>query len=351
MKNLIKTLKSLKLQQNDNDCCKITKLPNYTNLEVTNMTTVIKMPINVTGLVGEYFLKYSSFWNIIKKLKLTDKINFIMEENQLIIIVNGTNFNIPLIKNYKYKGIFDIKMNNTFNIVIQKDKNFIEEIKNQIKFCSSDELRPILTGVNFEFTKNELKLIATDSHILHIKQINIDSDIDQNFIVPFEVLKIISKQKTDNNIKMTFNKDIIKIYIDNMIVTSRFITGKYPNYNAIIPFYNKTKIKIDRKKVIEKLNLIKDSVNKYTQLIIFKVDNNTMDILTDTETQKIQISKNNSDNFKFAVNYKKLLIILKTYTEKDLTLYINSDGIDNIRKPIILKNDKNLSLIMPVKIV
>jgi len=355
LKNLIRTLRSLKLQSDYIACCKITIKNGNATLSVTNNITMVEMAINVVEMAinvvdsREYYFKYSNFWNIIKKLKLDDNIRFIIQEKQLNIIVNETIFNILLI-DCKYKNIFNIKINTEHSIIIKKDQNLIKEIRKQINFCSKDELKEVLTNVHFRINKNELKMIATDSIILNVNKIKINSEAEDNFTVPFEILKIISKQKTNDNIRMTFSNDYVKIKFDDMEFISKLIDTKYPNYIALTPTHNQTEIKFNRKDLIEGINLIKSSVNRYSQLIRLEINNNTMAISTDTETQKMNINKNNSDNFKFGINYKKLLTILKNYSEKYLLFNINSNDTNIIKKPLIIKNNSNLSLIMPTKI-
>lgn len=132
--------------------------------------------------------------------------------------------------------------------------------------CSSDNLRPVMTGVFFDLKKNVM--VATNSHLLMIVPIKIEWDKgeegaseeyfnktleEQSKIVPVEFFNknkyIGDWKKYDDEIKYDFS-DPEYAFVRNMreiVFRCRYIEGKFPNYEAVYPTgeENFTKIGMD----------------------------------------------------------------------------------------------------------
>ncbi len=102
--------------------------------------------------------------------------------------------------------------------------------------ASSDEARPVLTGVYLHTFNNSLYAVATDSYRLAEKNlINTKETID--LLIPCsamqDLLRIIGD--FDGDIEVTSDDQQVLFRVGEIELITRLIEGKYPDYRKLIP--------------------------------------------------------------------------------------------------------------------
>ncbi len=117
----------------------------------------------------------------------------------------------------------------------------------QVVFAaSSDESRPVLTGVYVHTSGGELYIAATDSYRLAAKTLQ-KTDIDIDVLIPVsamqDVLRIIND--FEDTVLVTYNDQQVQFQIGDVEVVARLIEGKYPPYQSLLPkdFSNTARVK------------------------------------------------------------------------------------------------------------
>ena len=117
----------------------------------------------------------------------------------------------------------------------------------QVVFAaSSDESRPVLTGVYVHTTGGELFLAATDSYRLAAKMLQ-KTETDVDLLVPVsamqDVLRIVGD--FEDTVLITYNDQQVQFQIGDVEVVARLIEGKYPPYQTLLPkeFVNIARVK------------------------------------------------------------------------------------------------------------
>ena len=120
------------------------------------------------------------------------------------------------------------------------------KLLNKCKFSvSNDETRHYLSGIFFHQTEVEdkkyLTSVATDSHRMSISKIRLEQKINfEPIILPkktiFQLVSLLDNY--DGNVKISNVKSKIKFELDNSILISKLIDGKFPNYIQVIPKNN-----------------------------------------------------------------------------------------------------------------
>ena len=133
------------------------------------------------------------------------------------------------------------------NIELEKSDNFVEiepeEFQNIIRetafAVSSDESRPVLTGINLKINGDILESSATDSYRLAKKEIKLKKAVEEvhNIIIPGRNIVEFSKilENTDENIKLHIFNNKILFENEDLLFQSRLISGNYPNTSKLIP--------------------------------------------------------------------------------------------------------------------
>ena len=115
--------------------------------------------------------------------------------------------------------------------------------------AGNDDLRPVMSGVFFQFSPEGLTFVATDAHKL-VKYSREDVKASQvaDFIMPKKPLTILKSilAASDAEVTIEYNDSNATFSFENYVLTCRLIDGKYPNYEAVIPKENPNKLLINR---------------------------------------------------------------------------------------------------------
>ena len=147
-------------------------------------------------------------------------------------------------------------------------------ISKTIFAAGNDDLRPVMSGVFFQFSPQGLIFVATDAHKL-VKYARTDVKASQvaDFIMPKKPLNILKNilGTSDAEIKIEYNASNAAFSFDNYVLMCRLIDGKYPNYEAVIPKENPNKLMIDRSQFLSSVRRVAIFSNKTTHQIRLKI--------------------------------------------------------------------------------
>lgn len=116
----------------------------------------------------------------------------------------------------------------------------ISELAEGVKRCSPtmavNDVRYYLNGMLFEAKEGKLNIVATDGHRLGKYSIDTDYDGERAVIVPrqavTDILKMLGKSQ---DAYIEIGRDNIKVTAGDMVMYSKLVDGKFPDYNRVIP--------------------------------------------------------------------------------------------------------------------
>jgi len=241
-------------------------------LSATNLELSIKYSIPVkVEKEGSVVIPARLVGDIVKNLpEATIEMFLDSSNNQVKLLCQESNFNIKILPPEDFPKFPDLKTNQSCVI---GSFDLIKAIKQVIKSTSIDETRPILTGVFLNIINNKLKMVATDSYRLAIKEVDLKEGLKDKIkvIIPSktlgELIKIISgEKKCDVSLEFTDNQLIFKT--SNITLISRLIEGQYPNYQQLLPEEYGVNMDIDKE----------DFINAVKRVSLFTQDNSPIKI-------------------------------------------------------------------------
>ncbi len=324
-----------------------------TDSELTIQTFIEKKKIKnieTTGLI------------IIQSKYLIDIIRKMPEEDINIEVIDGLKIKIYTKKNQYSLNCLDPKEYPKFKIESSKiiftlESDILKNIINQTSFAiSTQESRPLLTGINLKIIGNILELTATDSYRLAKKSILLKDTMNEeiNIVIPGKNLVEFDKILTDNKsveINIFANKILFKY--DNILFQSNLLNGTYPNTSSLIPTDFELIIDVDLNDyydAIDRAALL--TQNKDKNIVKMEIFNNDMKISSYASEigkveENISIKKNNKNNLEISFSARYMLEALRTIKEEKILILLNTDI-----KPIIIKSIKDeslIQLILPIK--
>ena len=115
-------------------------------------------------------------------------------------------------------------------------KLFKKALQQVLPAASSDETRPVLTGVYLHNLKGELLMAATDSYRLAEKKLHkIKNNL--NLLIPASALQDMLRimDGSDEDIKVTCDEQQVSFVVGDITLVTRLIDGSYPDYKRLIP--------------------------------------------------------------------------------------------------------------------
>lgn len=160
-------------------------------------------------------------------------------------------------------------------IKTQIDAKVLATAINATLFASgNDDLRPVMSGVFFQFNTSELTFVATDAHKL-VKYTRTDIQADKNaeFIMPKKPLQLLKGilQGVKEDVVIEYNETNAEFSFRNVRMSCRLVDGKYPNYEAVIPKENPNIMHITRTDFLNSVRRVSIFSNKTTHQVRLKL--------------------------------------------------------------------------------
>ena len=326
-------------------------------ITATDLDLIFLHKINNIEVIeeGKTTTTSSIMYDIIRKFSSGKKINLSLTDvSKLQLESEKSIFNLNCISPSEFPLTEENFNENEFLINSKK----LLKLLNKCKFSvSNDETRHYLSGIYFHQTeveeKNYLTAVATDSHRMSISKIRLDQKISfEPIILPkktiFQLASLLDSY--DGDVKISNIKSKIKFELNNSILISKLIDGKFPNYIQVIPKNNKKKLEID-------LNLFLNSVDRVASVSSDRKDGVKFELSKD----KLNLSVNNPNSgdgkevlsvkfdhdLNISFNSRYLIDVSSQIDGEKIFMYLNDTG-----SPALIKDqsDKDsIFIVMPMK--
>jgi DNA polymerase-3 subunit beta len=122
--------------------------------------------------------------------------------------------------------------------------------------ASRDETRPVLTGILVSASERELRMVATDSYRLSVKQTMLETPLASAFEVnvPARALQELARLVThteDDQLSISVQPNQVLFTLGRVILSSRLIDGQFPNYRQLLPETFEHELRLDGSELTE----------------------------------------------------------------------------------------------------
>ena len=231
-------------------------------------------------------------------------------------------------------------------------------ISKTIFAAGNDDLRPVMSGVFFQFSQDSLTFVATDAHKL-VKYTREDVKADQaaEFIMPKKPLTLLKGILSGNEESVTieYNDSNARFTFENMELVCRLIDGKYPNYEAVIPKENPNKLSIDRNQFLNSVRRVSIFSNKTTHQIRLKIAGAELNISAEdidysNKAEERLTCDYQGDDMQIGFNSRFLTEMLNNLSSDEVQLEMSLPNRAGILTPTdgLDTGEKITMLVMPV---
>lgn len=296
------TENSITLTGSDSDI----SIENEISTEDSNYELLIDEP-------GSIVLPARFFSEIIKRLPENTFTIEINDHFQATITSGQTEYQVNGVNADNYPHLPEIDTNEQLSIPADIMKQVISQT---VIAVSTQESRPLLTGVHLTIKNGELHAVATDSHRLSQRKVKLSGaeNIDYDIIVPGRSLTELSRMIADStgNLEIQIAENQILFNFDNTAFYSRLLEGMYPDTDRLIPQSSETEIELNAVSLLHAI--------ERASLLSHEGRNNVVKLSLNSENQTAVLSSNSPEvgNIEEELQFDKL-------TGNDIEISFNPD--------------------------
>ena len=216
-------------------------------------------------------------------------------------------------------------------------------INRSVFATADDELRPVMNGIYFDITTEDITMVASDGHkLVRCKTLAARGNERAAFILPKKPATLLKNllPKENGMVVIEFDERNAVFTLESYRMVCRLIEGRYPNYNSVIPQNNPHKVTVDRQQLIGALRRVSIFSSQASSLIKLRIQENEIvisaqDIDFSTSAEEMLSAEFKDDEFKIGVKGSLILEMLSC--------------IDDERTKLTFSLPNSAILIMPEK--
>jgi len=326
----------------------------------TDQEITISLSIPVAGEAdGKVLIPARQFHDLIKELGSAGTVSVKVGSNELIEVRTPHGA-------YEMKGLDadefpSIPPFPEAQTAVLKQEDMQRMAAKVVFAVSTEEYRPSMTGVFFQFNGAGATAVATDG--FRLSRVNVTAPesapfpTDLEVIIPARAVDLL--KKVDGDVTMEVSRTHARFSVGTLTITTRIIDEKYPPYQNVIPSDNDKTLTVNQREVLSAIKRVSLFANANTRHVKFKIGSAELSVHSEDEdsggkgTETIPCEFTH-DAFEVGFNYRFLEEAIKNITtDDDPDLNVRMTFSSPIRAVLITPGsggDSLLMLVMPVKI-
>ena len=277
-------------------------------------------------------------------------VQFVAEEESLSISAGRSEFSIRLITGDEFPRMSDLGEDS----VQLPSEQLTQALKQVVLAASSDDSRPVLTGVLLAAEAAGLRLVSTDSFRLALRDVAGASVLPegQSVLIPSRALGELNRVLGHGDtVDLKLGEREASFEVGDVRMVTRLIEGGFPNYQGLIPDSHPNVLTVNRSDLMDALRRVKLLARESTPIRL-EISDTSVELVAITQDvgtarESVEASHAGSD-LTIAFNPDFLLDGIDVAPGDEITL----STIDEL-KPAIVRSteaDDFLYLIMPVRV-
>ena len=222
---------------------------------------------------------------------------------------------------------------------------------------ADDELRPVMNGIYFDITTEDITMVASDGHkLVRCKTLAAKGNERAAFILPKKPATLLKNllPKEQGTVTIEFDERNAVFMLESYRMVCRLIEGRYPNYNSVIPQNNPHKVTVDRQQLIGALRRVAIFSSQASSLIKLRMQENQIvisaqDIDFSTSAEETQVCQYSGAAMSIGFKSTFLIDILNNISADEVVIELADPSRAGVIVPVEQEeNEVLLKLLMPM---
>jgi DNA polymerase-3 subunit beta len=224
-------------------------------LQATDMELGVRVNVGVKdGREGSAVVPGRLLLDVVRSLPKDDLSLEYRSSQQDVEVVSGpSTFHLRTLPSEDFPRLPERPTDNSLSVPAAA---FVETIARVARSASRDETRPHLTGVLVSASERELRMVATDSYRLSVKETALEEPLTGSLEanVPARTLQELARIATASGaeaIGVASLENQVVFSVGDVVLSSRLVEGRFPNYQQLLPDSFEHELRVNRSELLE----------------------------------------------------------------------------------------------------
>ena len=168
-------------------------------------------------------------------------------------------------------------------MTLSLEADILFRINRTVFATADDELRPVMNGIYLDITADDLTFVASDGHkLVRVTTTEAKGEGRSSFILPKKPANLLKTllPRESGKVEIRFDENNAYITMSEYKMVCRFVEGRYPNYNSVIPQNNPNQFILDRLALLNALKRVAVFSNPASSLVKFQLSEDKIIVST-----------------------------------------------------------------------
>ena len=193
--------------------------------------------------------------DILRALPEGSEVQLVLQDRRLQVKSGKSRFNLQTLAAEDFPRLALVEASATSFTVPQK---LLRSLLSLVQYAmAQQDIRYYLNGLLMVIEEEQLKLVATDGHRLAYASRKVEGKnlARQEVILPRKTIIELSKllEDSDDPVAIDLSSAQAKFKFGNVVLVSKLVDGKFPDYGRVIPQNQPKKLRLDRITLLQAL--------------------------------------------------------------------------------------------------
>jgi len=227
---------------------------------------------------------------ILRSLPDTAEVSLVLEDKRLQVRAGKSRFSLQTLPADDFPRM-TVSEGETKQFTISQ-KAFRQLIGKTQYSMAAQDVRYYLNGLLLLVEGKELRAVATDGHRLAYASVEIDTDLPrQEMILPRKTVLELNRLlvDTDDQLHITLTPNQVRFSFGSVVLVSKLIDGKFPDYERVVPAALKNHMKVGRQTLMQAMQRAAILTNeKFRGVRVVLGDNSLKLVAANAEQEEAQ---------------------------------------------------------------
>jgi DNA polymerase-3 subunit beta len=227
---------------------------------------------------------------ILRSLPDTAEVSLVLEDKRLQVRAGKSRFSLQTLPADDFPRM-TVSEGETKQFSISQ-KAFRQLISKTQYSMAAQDVRYYLNGLLLLVEGKELRAVATDGHRLAYASVEIDTDLPrQEMILPRKTVLELNRLlvDTDDQLNITLTPNQVRFSFGSVVLVSKLIDGKFPDYERVVPATLKNHMKVGRQTLMQAMQRAAILTNeKFRGVRVVLGDNSLKLVAANAEQEEAQ---------------------------------------------------------------
>ncbi|MEJ8568712.1 DNA polymerase III subunit beta [Elongatibacter sediminis] len=203
---------------------------------------------------GEVTVPARKLLDIVRMLPDGVAINVSLDGDKLMLSSGRSRFTLATLPATEFPATDQVESLES----VELEEKALKRLLDKTSFAmANQDVRYYLNGLLFEFKDGQLRTVATDGHRLAVCDLDgkVEVSQDRQMIVPRKGVLELARMLTDTSdpVSLGLGKNHVRLVKAGLVLTSKLIDGRFPDYQAVVPVGTERNMTVDRGDLIHAL--------------------------------------------------------------------------------------------------